>query len=67
MTFVDVTVGRSVIYLMPNTWLIKYKVRFLPIDVFSFILLRAYNFLISSLKCAIFVVKSKLGLSRTLL
>ena len=41
MTFVDVTVGRSVIYLIPNNWLIKYKVRFLPIDVFSFILFRA--------------------------
>ena len=42
MTFVDVTVGRSVFfYLIPNNWLIKYKVRFLPIDVFSFILFRA--------------------------
>ena len=41
MTFVDVTVGISVIYFIPNNWLIKYKVRFLPIDVFSFILFRA--------------------------
>ena len=44
MTFVDVTVGISVIYLIPNNWLIKYKVRFLPIDVFSFILFRAKKF-----------------------
>ena len=55
MTFVDFTVGRSVIYLIPNNWLIKYKVRCLPIDVFYFpsFCLELKSFLIPSLKCEI--------------
>ena len=56
MNFVDVTVGISVLYL------IICQSMFSP----SFCLeLRSFS--IPSLKCDIFVVKSELGLSRTLL
>ena len=65
MTFVEVTVGRSVIYLIPNNWLIKFD--FCQSMFSPPFCLELRSFLIPSLKCEIFVVISELGLSRTLL